>query len=150
MREGRVELTVGSGARRVVVALLHPGDVEGDIQLLLAMPAPYAARAVDDVTLLYLSAVDFDALLASRPAVSRRWTTSIATRTSHCQMRIVDLLSAPQPVQTARLLLAAAASARTCGSWGSGGWTRSLPNGRALWRRPWNQSRPSPRGARPP
>jgi CRP-like cAMP-binding protein len=108
VREGAVELTVGAGPRRVVVALLHPGDVEGDIHLLLAMPAPYAARAVDDVVALYLDAGDFDALLAAHPAITRRWMTSIAGRTAHTQMRIVDLLGAPLPVQAARLLLAEA------------------------------------------
>lgn len=47
VREGRVELSVGSGRRRVVVGVLRAGDVEGDIPLLLGRPLPYAARTVD-------------------------------------------------------------------------------------------------------
>ena len=34
VRDGRIELSVGSGRRRAVVQLLRPGDVDGDIQLL--------------------------------------------------------------------------------------------------------------------
>lgn len=40
VRDGRIELSVGSVRRRVVVQLLRPGDVDGDIQLLLEMPLP--------------------------------------------------------------------------------------------------------------
>jgi len=40
VREGQIELSVGSGRRRVVVQLLRPGDADGDIQLLLEMPLP--------------------------------------------------------------------------------------------------------------
>lgn len=39
VRQGRVELSVGSGRRRVVVGVRWPGDVEGDIPLLLGTPA---------------------------------------------------------------------------------------------------------------
>src|SRR6266511_1791154 len=48
VRGGLVELAVGAGRRRAVVALLRPGDVDGDIQLLLRMAPPYTARAVDE------------------------------------------------------------------------------------------------------
>jgi hypothetical protein len=56
VRSGLVELAVGSGRRRAVVQLLRPGDVDGDIQLLLAMAPPYTARAMEDSDCLFLSA----------------------------------------------------------------------------------------------
>ncbi|MDJ0346594.1 Crp/Fnr family transcriptional regulator [Streptomyces sp. H10-C2] len=108
IRNGTVELTVGSGARRVAVALLHPGDVDGDIQLLLGMPPPYTARAVDDVDALYLDGSAFDGLLSAHPAIARRWLTSVAGRTSGSQNRILELLGANLTEQAARLLLAEA------------------------------------------
>jgi len=49
-----VELAVGAGARRLVIHLLHPGDVDGDVELLLRMPFPYTARAVADTQYLFL------------------------------------------------------------------------------------------------
>src|SRR5215472_9702089 len=55
VRDGRIELSVGSGRRRAVVQLLRPGDVDGDIQLLLEMPLPYTGRAVSEVTCLFLA-----------------------------------------------------------------------------------------------
>lgn len=60
VQHGRVELSVGSGRRRTVVHVLRPGDVDGDIPLLLGMPLPYSARALDDATLLSLTPADFD------------------------------------------------------------------------------------------
>ena len=65
VRDGRIELSVGSGRLRAVVQLLRPGDVDGDIQLLLEMPLPYTGRAVSEVTCLFLTADDFEKLLAT-------------------------------------------------------------------------------------
>lgn len=116
IRGGTAELVVGAGPRRAVVALLHPGDVDGDIQLLLEMAPPYTARAVDDVDALYLPAAAFDRLLAEHPAIARRWLYSVARRISASQERILGLLGASLPEQAARLLLAEAdAGAATVG-----------------------------------
>ena len=49
VRQGRIELSVGSGRRRAVVLLLSPGDIDGGIQLLLEMPLPSTGRAVGDL-----------------------------------------------------------------------------------------------------
>ena len=59
-----MELSVASGRNRVVVGVLRPGDVEGDIPLLLGLALPYGARAVDAVTCLHLTPSDFEGLLA--------------------------------------------------------------------------------------
>ena len=45
VQRGSVELAVRSGRRRAVVALLRPGDVEGDVTLVVGKPPPYTARA---------------------------------------------------------------------------------------------------------
>jgi CRP/FNR family transcriptional regulator, cAMP and macrophage regulator len=108
LRGGTAELVAGSGPRRAVVALMHPGDVDGDIQLLLDMAPPYTARAVEDVDVLYLPAAAFDRLLAEHPAIARRWLSSVARRVSAAQERLLGLLGASLPQQAARLLLAEA------------------------------------------
>jgi CRP-like cAMP-binding protein len=105
LRQGRVELSVGSGRRRVVVAVLGPGDVEGDIPLLLGRPLPYTARALDDVTCLHLTGAAFEALLAARPAIGRRWLSSIAERVAASHGRLIGLLGRSLPAQVAGLLL---------------------------------------------
>lgn len=103
-RQGRIELSAGSGRRRAVVQLLRPGDVDGDIQLLLRMPLPYTGRALSDVTCLYLDQDDFERLLATRPGIARRWLSSVAGRLAASQARVLGLLGGSLTAQTLKLL----------------------------------------------
>jgi CRP/FNR family transcriptional regulator, cAMP and macrophage regulator len=112
IRSGLVELVVGAGARRLVVQLLHPGDVDGDVELLLGMPFPYTARSVADTEYLFLDERAFERLLREHPAVARRWLSSVAARVAGGQHRIVGLLGKSLPVQVARLLTEEASEGR--------------------------------------
>lgn len=105
VQQGRVELVVGSGRRRTVVGVLRPGDVDGDIQLLLDMALPYTARVLDDATLLSLTADDFEHLLATSLPIARRWLSSVAQRLAASQMRLLGLLGHSLTEQVAQLLL---------------------------------------------
>ncbi|HZA41512.1 MAG TPA: Crp/Fnr family transcriptional regulator [Actinomycetota bacterium] len=106
IRRGLVELSVGSGRGRTVVQLLRAADVDGDVQLLLGMPFPYTARAAQPTRALFLSEDSFEELLATHPAVARRWLSSAAARIATGQRRVMDLLGKSLPSQVARLLLA--------------------------------------------
>lgn len=112
VRDGQVELSVGSGRRRVVVHILRAGDVDGDIPLLLDMPLPYTARALTDTVCLFLDKAGFEALLASRPMIARRWLSSIAQRLATSQARILALLGRTLTEQVVRLLLDEAVNAQ--------------------------------------
>lgn len=105
VRQGQIELAVGTGRRRAVVDVLRPGDVDGDIPLLLDMPLAYTARALTESTCLYLDRAAFEHLLASRPAIARRWLSSVAQRVSASQARIINLLGRTLQSQVALLLL---------------------------------------------
>ncbi|MDT0277947.1 Crp/Fnr family transcriptional regulator [Blastococcus goldschmidtiae] len=105
VRSGHVELGVATSRGRVVVGVLRPGDVEGDLPLLLGIPVPYSARAMDDVVCLYLSPTDFESLLARHPAVARRWLSSVAQRLATSHGRLISLLGRPLVAQVAGLLL---------------------------------------------
>lgn len=105
VRHGRVELSVGSGRKRAVVHVLRSGDVDGDIQHLLDMPLPYTAHALEEATVLFLAAHDFENLLASRPAIARRWLSSVAMRLAASQDRIIGMLGRSLTEQVARLLV---------------------------------------------
>jgi CRP-like cAMP-binding protein len=107
-----VELSVGAGRRRAVVHLLRPGDVDGDIQLLLAMPMPYTGRAIADTRCLFLASADFERLLATRPPIARRWLSSVAQRLAASQARVLGLLGRSLTAQAARLLAEEADSGR--------------------------------------
>lgn len=105
VRAGQLELTVGSGRRRAVVDVLRPGDVDGDIPLLLDVPLMYSARALTDSTCLFLSHDAFEKLLAGHPAIARRWLSSVAQRTAATQTRLISILGSSLPSQVAQLLL---------------------------------------------
>jgi len=94
------------------VQLLRPGDVDGDIQLLLEMPLPYTARALSETTCLFLSREDFEQLLATRPGIARRWLSSAAQRLAASQGRILALLGGSLAAQAARLLAEEAVDGR--------------------------------------
>ncbi|WP_181698105.1 Crp/Fnr family transcriptional regulator [Nocardia sp. GTS18] len=80
VRQGLIELSVGSAQEQTVIDVLRPGDLDGDLALLLETPPPYTARARTDSRCLFLPAAAFDALLADHPDISRRWLTSVAKR----------------------------------------------------------------------
>jgi CRP-like cAMP-binding protein len=112
VRDGRIELSVGSGRRRAVVQLLRPGDVDGDIQLLLEMPLPYTGRALSEVTCLFLARQDFEGLLTAHIAIARRWLSSVAQRLAASQARILALLGGSLSAQAAGLLAEEAVDGR--------------------------------------
>ena len=105
VREGRYELLLSSRQRRAVVGRLESGDVDGDIPLLLDQPMPYAARAVEAGSCLYLSRAGFETLLAEHSPVARRWMSSVTQRLAVGQARVVALLGQTLVQQAARLLL---------------------------------------------
>lgn len=105
VRSGQLELSAGSGRKRVVVHTLGPGDVDGDIEHLLELPMPYTAVALTDVVTLFLDARSFETILATRPAIARRWLSSVAIRGAAGQKRIIGLLGHSLTEQVARLLL---------------------------------------------
>ena len=105
VREGRYDLLLSSRGRRAVVGALGPGDVDGDIPLLLDMPAPYTARATLDGSCLYLARTDFEQLLSVHPDLARRWMSSATQRLASTQRRVAALLGQPLVAQAARLLL---------------------------------------------
>ena len=67
-----IELSTGTGRRKIVVQMLYPGSVDGDIQLILGMALPYSARAMEISRCLFLTSESFEALLREPPTVARR------------------------------------------------------------------------------
>ncbi len=104
VRAGHGELSVATPRGRVVVGVLRPGDVDGDVPLLLGIPVPYAAHAVDETVCLVLSPADFEELLSRHPAISRRWLSSVAQRLATSHGRLISLLGRPLVAQLAGLL----------------------------------------------
>ncbi len=112
VRSGAVALTAGPGRRPVVVLVLRPGDVEGDVPLILDCPPVYTARAIEQTTCLFLDASSFHRLLLEHPALSRRWLSTCTTRLAQSHARILQLLRPALSEQVANLLLCDATDGR--------------------------------------
>lgn len=105
VRDGYLELAIPGAAGRMVIQTLRPGDIDGDIQMLLGKPMPYETRAITDSTCLILERADFERLLATHPQLCRRWLTSVSQRLARSHSRLTNLLGQPLEVQVAQLLL---------------------------------------------
>ncbi|MGH3811339.1 MAG: Crp/Fnr family transcriptional regulator [Pseudonocardiaceae bacterium] len=105
VRDGCIELAVPSASGRLVIQTLRAGDVDGDIQMLLGVALPYEARASMPTICLLLGRADFEALLAERPALARRWLTSVSARLARSHDRLTILLGQSLQAQVAQLLL---------------------------------------------
>jgi CRP-like cAMP-binding protein len=105
VRSGSLGLFAGSGGDRVILSVLRSGDLDGDLGILLGMPSPYTAEALEPTTCLEIDAAVFDRVFTSRPALARRWLVSLAERLASSQRRTADLLGVPLVEQVARILL---------------------------------------------
>lgn len=105
VRDGHVELTRRQGARRVVLQVLHAGDVYGDIPLLCRMAPTHHARALTSAEVIELPPDAFWTLLATRPEVARRFLFSVASRLQRMQQRVLAVTSGDLLHQVAWLLL---------------------------------------------
>lgn len=84
---------------------MHPGDVDGDISLILHMPFGYSGHAIEAVHALRLSDEDFESLIRTSPALARRWLSSVAFRLAHAHQRVLQLSGRDLTQQLAGLLL---------------------------------------------
>lgn len=110
VRSGSVELSRMVNGRRVMLQLLHAGDVFGDVPAMLGDDEPFDARAVEDCTVLSIETAALFKLLQTRPQVAKRWFISLAERMAGLQNRLVDLLVGGLESQLASLLLREAGS----------------------------------------
>lgn len=105
VERGEVELYQRAGLRRVVLQILRDGDLLGDVPFFCELPSPFHARALTDVMLIRLEREDISRLLATRPAVCRRFLYSLASRLDRMQRRLLQLTVGDLRTQVAALLL---------------------------------------------
>lgn len=105
VRSGSVRLTREVRGRQVTLQILRPGDVIGDVPLLVRMTEPFDAIAVEDSVVLSIDSVELSHLLERRPRLAQRWLVSVAMRMAATQARLAELLAGGLEVQLASLLL---------------------------------------------
>lgn len=106
---GKVALTRSSkagGAETTIpmLQILNPGDIFGDLGVLLGEPAPVDAVVIDDARFLVIEGDRLLWLISTRPRIAIRWMVSIAGRLAAAQDRLEELLAGPLDHQIASLL----------------------------------------------
>lgn len=104
VERGRVALTRPSSDRTPMLQILDPGDIFGDLAVLLGRAAPVEAVALEDAELLTIQGDELLWLVATRPRIALRWMVSIAGRLAAAQDRLEELLAGPLDFQLASLL----------------------------------------------
>lgn len=105
VREGAIELSRHLKGKRVVLQILRPGDVVGDISLFLRMQVPWDAVALEESLILSFDSVALHQLLIQRPALTWRWLHSVSGRVAGFWFRVVELLAGDLEAQVASVLV---------------------------------------------
>lgn len=105
IHSGAVELSCHLKGRQVVLQILRSGDVVGDVPLLLRMPQPFDAVALEDSLILSIDSVTLHRLLEERPRLAWRWMLSVSSRLASTRARLVELLAGDLEAQIALVLV---------------------------------------------
>jgi CRP-like cAMP-binding protein len=105
VRSGAVELSRHLKGRRVVLQILNPGDVFGDVSLFLRMPVPWDAVALEDSVIFSFDSVGLYRLLEQHPRLAWRWLHSVSARVAGFWFRVVEILSGGLEAQVASVLI---------------------------------------------
>ncbi len=93
VRSGRIKLTRTVTNRTASLQILGPGDIFGDIPVLLRLPEPVTARALEDSVVMSIPPAALYRLLERHSRIARRWLVSLASRAATSQDRISELLA---------------------------------------------------------
>lgn len=104
LEKGKVALTRPNSERTPMLQILHPGDIFGDLGVLLGTPAPVDAVVLEDASFLTIEGDRLLWLVSTRPRIALRWMVSIAGRLAAAQDRLEELLAGPLDFQIASLL----------------------------------------------
>lgn len=105
LKSGRVKLSrMNEDGKELTLAILEPGEVFGEMEILEGMPRDTVAEALDDVSICVMQRSDFEALLKKDPNTSIRLTKLIGLRLKKIESRIEDLVFKDVPARLAHLL----------------------------------------------
>jgi CRP-like cAMP-binding protein len=105
IRSGEVEVYRRAHRRRLVVQILHPGDLLGLIPHLRGRPAQYSARAISSVQVLRLRPDAVSWLLQTRPSLSGRFILYLAGHLERMAKRVEELSGGGLRARVASVLL---------------------------------------------
>ena len=119
MKQGRVKLTRTSAeGREVILDILGPGEIFGELAVTGEELRTHSATAVDDALVCIIARQEFEALLRRHPEMALRVLKLVGLRRRELEMRLEDLIF--QPVAN-RLVLTLLWQARRHGTKGADG-----------------------------
>ncbi len=103
---GKIRITATSaGGREVLLNILEPGEVFGEIALLDGLPRTADAAALGETRLFTIRRGDFVGLLAGEPALAVHLLALLCRRLREMSERIEDAVFLPLPARLAKRLL---------------------------------------------
>lgn len=106
LKEGRVKISrISEEGREVTIALLAPGEIFGELEVLGDAPRDTLAEALDDSKICVVAKEHFLDMMRQKPALSYRLTKLIGFRMRKIESRVEDLVFKDVPARLAHLLL---------------------------------------------
>lgn len=106
LKAGRVKISrVTEDGKEFTLAILEPGEVFGELEVLEGSPRDTVAEALDDISICVLQRKDFEEVLQKNPDLTIRLTKLIGFRLKKIESRIEDLVFRDVPTRLAHLLL---------------------------------------------
>ncbi|HWC33011.1 MAG TPA: Crp/Fnr family transcriptional regulator [Actinomycetota bacterium] len=105
IRSGTAELSIRGARTRSVVQLLRPGDVAGDVSVLLGSPALTTARVKGPGTFLFLRRDVARSIVSTHADLCFLWMQNVAFRLEGARRRILEVLGEDLSQAVSRLLL---------------------------------------------
>ncbi len=106
LKEGRVKISrISEEGREVTIALLEPGEIFGELEVLGDAPRDTLAEALDDSKVCVVGKDLFLDMVSQKPQFSFRLTKLIGFRMRKIENRVEDLVFKDVPARLADLLL---------------------------------------------
>ncbi len=106
LKKGRVQLyRLSPEGKKLVVALLEPGSIFGEMSLVGQGMHNTFAEAVEDCLLCVMSRMDVERLIQDKPKVGLRFLEAMADRLRDSEAKLEDLAFKSIPARLASLLL---------------------------------------------
>ena len=106
LKTGRVKISrVSEEGREITLAILEPGEIFGEIEILEGSARDTIAEAMEESQLCVIQKEQFLSLIRKRPELSFRLTKLIGLRLRRIESRVEDLVFRDVPSRLAHLLI---------------------------------------------
>lgn len=106
LKKGRVELyRISPEGKKIVLAVLGPGAIFGEMSLVGQGMQDTFAEAVEDCVLCVMSRADVERLILSKPQIALRFVEAMGKRLSQVERQLEEVAFKSIPARLAALLL---------------------------------------------